>query len=56
METPSLNIFDFISYLLDTYLSSFELKQNNMAHLNQCLLLNIEKAQQCPIQELNRSF
>jgi hypothetical protein len=56
METPSLNLFDFISYLLGNYLSSFELKQNNMAHLNQYLLLNIEKDQQCPIQELNRSF
>jgi hypothetical protein len=27
-----------------------------MAHLNQCLLLNIEKVQQCHIQELNLSF
>jgi hypothetical protein len=27
-----------------------------MAHLNQCLLLNIEKIQQCRIQELNPSF
>jgi hypothetical protein len=27
-----------------------------MAHLNQFLLLNIEKVQQCCIQELNISF
>ncbi len=27
-----------------------------MAHLNQCLLLNIKKVQQCQIQELNPSF
>ncbi len=33
-------IFNFISCLLDNHLSYFELKQNNMAHLNQCLLLN----------------
>jgi hypothetical protein len=33
-------ILYFIFYLLDNHLSSFELKQNNMAHLNQCLLLN----------------
>ncbi len=36
-------LFDSIFYLLDNHLSSLELKQNNMAHLNQCLLLNIEK-------------
>jgi hypothetical protein len=35
--------FDYISYLLDNHLSSFELRKNNMAHLNQCLLLNIKK-------------
>ncbi len=39
--------FDSITYLLDNHLSSFELKQNNMAHLNQFLLLNIKKTQQC---------
>jgi hypothetical protein len=33
-----------IFYLLDNHLSSFQLRQNIMAHLNQCLLLNIEKA------------
>jgi hypothetical protein len=33
-------LFDFVSYLLDNHLSSFELRQNNMAHLNRCLLLN----------------
>jgi len=27
-------LFDFIFYLLDNHLSSFELKQNNVAHLN----------------------
>jgi hypothetical protein len=27
-----------------------------MAHLNQCLLSNIEKTQQCCIQKLNPSF
>jgi UDP-galactopyranose mutase len=41
--------FDFISYLLGNYLSFFELRQNNMAHLNQCLLLNTKKNQQCCI-------
>jgi hypothetical protein len=41
--------FDFISYLLSNHLSSFELRQNNMAHLHQCLLLNTEKIQQCHI-------
>ncbi len=48
--------FNFISYSLDNHLSSLELRQNNMAHLNQCLLLNIVKAQQCRIQKLNQSF
>jgi hypothetical protein len=48
-------LFGFISYLLDNHLSTLELKQNNMAHLNQCLLLNIEKAQQCCIRNLNLS-
>ncbi len=33
----------YISYLLDSHLSSFQLKQNSMAHLNECLLLNIKK-------------
>ncbi len=41
---------------MDNYLSSFELKKNNMAHLSQCLLLNTKKAQQCHIQKLNPSF
>jgi hypothetical protein len=36
-------LFDSISYLLDNHWSSLELRQKNMAHLNQCLLLNIEK-------------
>ncbi len=49
-------LFDFISYLLNNHLSSFQLRQNNMAHLNQCLLLNIEKVQQCCIQKLYPSF
>jgi hypothetical protein len=51
-------IFDFISYLLDQ-LSSFEVSQNSMTHLNQCLLLNIKKAQQCCVQKsitLNEHF
>jgi hypothetical protein len=42
-------LFYSIYYLLDNHLSSFQLKQNCMAHLNECLLLNIEKAQQCRI-------
>ncbi len=33
----------YISYLLDSHLSSFELKQNNTTHLNQFLLLNTTK-------------
>ncbi len=36
-------LFDSIFYWSDIHVSSFELKQNNMAHLNQCLLLNIRK-------------
>jgi hypothetical protein len=28
-------LFDFIFYLLDNHLSSFDLKENNMAYLNQ---------------------
>jgi hypothetical protein len=35
--------FDFIFCLLDNHLSSFQLKQNNMGHLNECLLLNKKK-------------
>jgi hypothetical protein len=34
--------FESMYYLLDNHLSSLELKQNNIANLNQCLLLNIE--------------
>jgi hypothetical protein len=30
--------------------------QNDMAHLNQCLLLNVDTTQQCRIQELNPIF
>jgi hypothetical protein len=41
---------------MDNHLSSFELKQNNMAHLSQCLLLNTKKAQQFYIRELNPTF
>jgi hypothetical protein len=41
---------------LGNHLSSFELRQNSTTHLNQCLLLNIEKIQQCCIWELNPSF
>jgi hypothetical protein len=32
--------FFCIYYLLDDHLSSLELRENNMANLNQCLLLN----------------
>jgi hypothetical protein len=32
--------FDSIFYLLDNHLSFLQLRQNDMAHLNQCLLLN----------------
>jgi hypothetical protein len=35
--------FDSIFYLLDNHLSSLQLRQNNMVHLNQRLLLNKEK-------------
>jgi hypothetical protein len=49
-------LFDYIYYLLDNDLSFLQLKQNNVAHLNECLLLNIEKTQQCHIWELNPSF
>ncbi len=37
-------------------MSSLQLKENNMAHLNQCLLLNIEKVQWHQIREINPSF
>jgi len=40
---------DYIFYLLDNHFSFIQLKQNNMAHLNECLLLNIKKTQQCHI-------
>jgi hypothetical protein len=33
-------LFDSIFYLLDNHLSFLKLRQNKMAHLNQCLLLN----------------
>jgi hypothetical protein len=36
--------------------SSFQVSQNSMAYLNQCLLLNTKKVQQCHIQKLNPSF
>jgi len=36
-----INIFKFFYILLDNQLSFLQVKQNNMAHLNQCLLLNI---------------
>ncbi len=36
-------LFDSISYLLNNHLSSLQLRQNSMAHLNQCLLLNTKK-------------
>ncbi len=36
-------LFYHISYLLDNHFSSLELRQNNVPHLNQCLLLNIKK-------------
>jgi len=35
--------FDYIIYLLDNHFSFIQLRKNNMAHLNQCLLLNIKK-------------
>ncbi len=31
--------YDYISYLLNNHFLYIQLKQNNMAHLNQCLLL-----------------
>ncbi len=42
-------LFYYIFYLLDNHLSSLELRQNNMAHLNQCSLLNKKKTQQCHV-------
>jgi hypothetical protein len=39
----------YISYLLYNQLSSLELRQNGMAHLNKCLLLNRKRIQQCRI-------
>ncbi len=49
-------LFYSIFYLLNNHLSSLGLKQNNMAHLNQHLLLNTKKVQQCRIQKLNLNF
>jgi hypothetical protein len=49
-------LFYFMSYLWNNHLSFLELRQNNMAHLNWCLLLNVWKAQQCRIQKLNPFF
>jgi len=43
--------FDSIFYLLNNDLSSFQLRKNNITHLNQCLLLNIKKSQQCRIRK-----
>jgi hypothetical protein len=45
-------LFDFIFYLL----SFFQLRQNSMTHLNECLLFNTKKPQQCCIKKLNPSF
>jgi hypothetical protein len=42
-------LFYNISYLLDNHLSSLQLGKNNMTYLNQCLLLNTKKTQQCHI-------
>ncbi len=44
------------SYLLDTHLSYLQLRQNSMAHVNQCLLLNTKETQQCYISKLDSSF
>ncbi len=41
---------------MDNHLSSLQWRKNNIVHLNQCLLLNIKKTQQCHIQKLNPSF
>ncbi len=35
--------FGFIFDLLDNHLSSLQLRQNNVAHLNECLLSNTKK-------------
>jgi hypothetical protein len=37
------NFFYYIFYLLDNHLSSFELKQNNMAHLNPMFIIEYKK-------------
>jgi hypothetical protein len=49
-------LFYGIYYLLDNHLSYLQLGKNNMAYLNQCLLLNTKETQQCRIQELSLSF
>jgi hypothetical protein len=41
-------LFDSISYLLKCSLTSFQIKQNNMQYLKQCLT--------CHLRELNSSF
>jgi hypothetical protein len=46
-------LFYFIYYILDNHLSFLQLMQNDMVHLNQCLLLNVNTTPQCRIRELN---
>jgi len=49
-------LFETIYYLLDNHLSSLLLRQNSMVNLNECLLLNTKKTQQCHIRKLNPNF
>jgi hypothetical protein len=42
-------LFNSISYLLDNHLSSLQLRQISMTHLNECLLVNTKITQECRI-------
>jgi hypothetical protein len=49
-------LFDSISYLLDNHLPSLQLRQNSMAHLNRCLLLNTKKIQTMSYLKIKSKF
>jgi hypothetical protein len=49
-------LFDSISYLLKSSLTSLQINNNNMQYLKQCLTLNTQKTQACHLRELNPFF
>lgn len=48
------SILDLVHWIINNHI--FKVKQNNMEHLNQCLLFNTKKPQHCSNQELNLRF